>query len=661
VRANRRLLGILTLAVLVRAGLLTVAAGDLARVRRSDSGAYEALAAGLLARGAFGAAVETGAPPEVLRTPGYPAFLAATSALVGDRLPLDGGSFPVVLLVQALVGVAVCALTHRLATMLLAGPAALADLAALLVAIDVPSACHSVLLLTETAFALLVAAALAAAWAARRTGSVAWAAAAGLLTGLSTLVRPIALYLAGLVALWGLLAVPGRRGRRLAAACAAGCLALAPPLGWMARNAALGQGFVLSGIEGANLLIYRAAPVLARARGITWSAAADELLGRFGYVPGQRFQWDAANSRAAGRMALAILVAHPLESLAVLADGAIRVWAGPGNSDLMVLLGASPADPASPTPVTGPPALRLVAWTGCALGWGCRIVGNVGMLAGVVVLARRRRGVELAFLAVPVLYFTLLAASPGAYARLRVPATPAACVLVAAALLGRGSSSSSSSSSRPDPDGTRTGRTDVGADPAAGAAASHDARAAARIADERRGADRARLDADLALRPLPREAGVVHDDRDAQLDLRLADRGERSGGTGPGAGHIGAQVARDARRQESGRHVGVRARPAGQTDRPVRTGARACGRSLAGRQEQRLHEGTGRPEVGARQDVELLLDALRDDPAQPRQPLPEQRAAVEPLVSVVGHRTATGRDARPATAGGPQAAQRPRL
>ncbi|HEV2719081.1 MAG TPA: glycosyltransferase family 39 protein, partial [Thermoanaerobaculia bacterium] len=158
--------------------------------------------------------------PETLRTPGYPLFLAAILAL---GLPLEAAVW-----IQHLIGVALAAAVFLFVDVVLRRRGA-ATIAGLLIATQPAILLVAHDYMSELLFTLVVAAALFCAYRALRGGAGAWAAAAGLLTGCATLIRPIALFWFVPLAVSMLL-----RERRRAAAFLAAALIL--PLAWAARN-----------------------------------------------------------------------------------------------------------------------------------------------------------------------------------------------------------------------------------------------------------------------------------------------------------------------------------------------------------------------------------------------------------------------------------------
>jgi 4-amino-4-deoxy-L-arabinose transferase-like glycosyltransferase len=155
---------------------------------QADSGKYVVYAWNLVHYHTFSHAISWTPPaqspiPDKLTLPGYPAFLS---------LFLDDDVGPAfvhrVVLAQACLGVATCALTLLLALRLL--PFGLAVAAGLLVAISPHLATSSTSLLTESLFAALLALAMYVGVRAIHASTSTLAALAGAVLGLASLVRP---------------------------------------------------------------------------------------------------------------------------------------------------------------------------------------------------------------------------------------------------------------------------------------------------------------------------------------------------------------------------------------------------------------------------------------------------------------------------------------
>ena len=121
--------------------------------------------------------------PDALRDPGYPAMLALLMPAHPDQAFLKRA-----LLLQALLGVLVIAASYLLVALLLPRPAALA--VAALIAVNPQMISLGASLLTETLFSLSVVACLYALVRATLRQSIVWYGVAGILIGLSALVRP---------------------------------------------------------------------------------------------------------------------------------------------------------------------------------------------------------------------------------------------------------------------------------------------------------------------------------------------------------------------------------------------------------------------------------------------------------------------------------------
>jgi 4-amino-4-deoxy-L-arabinose transferase-like glycosyltransferase len=247
-RIPRLALALLVLALVLRLAFVVATPGY---VPQHDDRDYDRLACGLVAGEGY---TRAGPPvtqsrcgdgatgePTAFRPPGYPMFLAAVytaSEAVGVE------RWNAARVVQAFVGTAVVALLGLVAFQLFGRRTALAAMA--LGAIFPPAIVLGGSLLTETLFAALMLAAIAAVLADRAAGGeTRWLAAAGVLCGLAVLTRSNApaliVPLAIGVATTGAAARPlrARIGRAAALVVVAG-LVVAP---WTIRNAVELHGF----------------------------------------------------------------------------------------------------------------------------------------------------------------------------------------------------------------------------------------------------------------------------------------------------------------------------------------------------------------------------------------------------------------------------------
>jgi 4-amino-4-deoxy-L-arabinose transferase-like glycosyltransferase len=186
---------------------------------------------------------QTGTAQQFGRAPGYPLFLALIGAPGAEAT-----STPLrVKVAQSLVGAAVVWLIGRIASRARGAYAGIG--AAFIAAVYPPLVWVSAYVLSETLFSLLALSAVCVLDVAmhrartRRAGG-AGMLAAGLLTGLATLVRPVMLFFLPLAFIWML------RRRRPALAVAFLAATLAVVLPWTARNYRVYDRFVLVASEG---------------------------------------------------------------------------------------------------------------------------------------------------------------------------------------------------------------------------------------------------------------------------------------------------------------------------------------------------------------------------------------------------------------------------
>jgi hypothetical protein len=163
--------------------------------------------------------------PEVIRTPGYPAFVAAVYRLFG----LDNTM--AVVIAQAVVFAALCLLVFAIARPLLSETGAF--VAALATACFPPLPYFGALVVTELWTTFLLTATLWVTFRARASNSIGLAAIAGLLVAATALTRPVFILLP--LALFGMAAIVDRlRDWKLwLVAMAVSGLAVAP---WFAYN-----------------------------------------------------------------------------------------------------------------------------------------------------------------------------------------------------------------------------------------------------------------------------------------------------------------------------------------------------------------------------------------------------------------------------------------
>lgn len=438
---HRWLLAILTVSFGLKLVLaLWIASQDPARFMTSDSRTYLQPAEALLANGVYAVSPQRPDVPDTLRTPGYPVFIAAVYGLAGHRPTA-------VVVAQVVVSLGTLALVYLLGAELWSHRIGLG--AALLLALDLTSFAYSLWLLTETLFTFVFTAALYCAVRFRRSAArLRWCALFGALFAASVLVRPIAYYLAGPLAVWVLLVCLLQRAtwRR----CAAALLVFAGPFvlgvgGWQLRNGLRTGTPVFSRVTGIDILFYRGAAVLALRDGISIHEARRRLSERFylDHPEAARLSPEELSERWR-REGEALIRAHPVLYGRTMVRPLTVILLGTPEHSLMALLDL-------PLPATGPlgDLLRLDPWTymdrwvqGRTLSWltfMALIAYLVVLYCGVAVAWWRlwRAGgvtLEHGLLALALLYLLFISAGPEAYSRFRVPFTPILCVYAAAGL-----------------------------------------------------------------------------------------------------------------------------------------------------------------------------------------------------------------------------------
>lgn len=167
--------------------------------------------------------------PEVLRTPGYPVFVALIYRLFGI------GNQMALVMAQAVVFAALCVIVFAIARRVTSERVAL--IAALLAALYSPFPYFGALALTELWTTFFAALAMLACVRAVQSGRVATYAIAGVLFSVTTLVRPAFVLLPFFLAAAVPLFVPAQRERRAllgwAALCVAAVITLVP---WFTYN-----------------------------------------------------------------------------------------------------------------------------------------------------------------------------------------------------------------------------------------------------------------------------------------------------------------------------------------------------------------------------------------------------------------------------------------
>lgn len=402
------LMGITVAALLLRLAFIWRAGFDGEALVRPDSSSYLGSAEALLRDGRFSVAPSS-EESMWLRTPGYPLFLTGFMAVVGTS-PLWLG------VVQSVVLLVLIPLVYWLGAMLVSRTVGL--VAAGACALDPLVSYHSAVLLTEgLASVLLTALAIALVKAVRSpAGFPRWWLAVGLLLVGSTMVRPTTYYL-GAIIVFSATAWVGWRSRKLLTTAATFAMVVIPQAmvigSWRVRNSNLFGSSRFSSIEAASMLFYRGAGVVARRDGVTLDQAQVQLgeeLGRPSDFATQGEYIETMYSKG-----LEIVLAHPVDYLAVALRGLVSALFGPGREPLNLLFGDTLGLPVA----MGNLLVICLSWV------------LIFVFLWSVRSSPSNRGAVLWVASVP-LYLLVVSAGPEAYGRFRTPVIPILLVFAVA-------------------------------------------------------------------------------------------------------------------------------------------------------------------------------------------------------------------------------------
>jgi len=401
---------------------------------RPDTGSYLEPGRNLLLHGSYIGA--TGLP-ELVRTPGYPLFLALLS-LAGPGIAA---------VAQVILSVFSVVLVWRLAHAVF-GDDRIALVAAWIFAFEPLSVIYSVILLSETLFLTLFLLSMERLVKFLRGRQLRVLAVAGLWLAASTFVRPVTYYLPVALALGLFLVlsrVPGLRWK-------APALLLISVLPWLVvwqiRNWAETGFSGISSIGIESVYFFQAAEVTARVEHRSLEEVQQEFGSQFPesrhYLSRHPEQegWTYAQRLAFMNLeADHILRAHPGIFLRTQLEGSMRVAFNPGAADLMAMLLAYPINPGTlARALDEGPKIGALRLNKANASQAIVMAALEFVLIGLYLLAARgavRGGApnSCIWLLVGVsLYFLLLSGGAAAVARYRLPIMPVVCILAAAGI-----------------------------------------------------------------------------------------------------------------------------------------------------------------------------------------------------------------------------------
>ena len=393
-----------------------------------DSTSYKMPALAVLQTGHFASSPEASDEPEVMRTPGYPVLLALSYSIFGVQdLPI--------LILQALISTATIYLAWWTGKRLWS-PAA-GWFAAFLLALDFTVFAYSLVILSETLFTFLLMVSVISLVLLYGEESCRkkylYAVAIGLSTALSTLVRPITVYL--LIPVLAILGITLRpivsRGQLLKLLL----LVLLPWIllvgGWQTRNLVTTGSPKLSHIDSVNLLYYRAAGAVSTKDGIPLAQAQEEITKNLpaGIAEVPTIQ----RGRIYTRTAVEIITENPTYFIHSQVSGMLKLGLDNGADDLLALFGIKEASGPWTDIKNMPLKEFLDKWRRKPLYSAFFIFGNVYLAAiyllsllGILRTVRKERGLTSthAYILFILIYMLLISTGPEADARFRVPVAP---------------------------------------------------------------------------------------------------------------------------------------------------------------------------------------------------------------------------------------------
>ena len=321
---RHHLLLILALALASRGALLATIWGTDSASLAPDSPTYLAPALSLATEGSF----KTDQQPEILRSPGYPAFLVAC----GFTGPLGYG---ITQIVQVLLDVLLVYLTFVLGARLVSPAAGL--WAAGFQACSLVATLSSVKVLSDGLFAFLITVAILLLLRYLEEVKLRLLITAAAVTAAATYVRPVGFIFVPIVALVLLL-----RQRRIASVAGFVLVFAGLVAPWFTRNY-LAVGYAgFSSVGDYNLLFYEAAGVWAKSRGLSTRQARQELDTMYRHnLEAEKIEPKSPRAIHLEReMGRAIILSHPTTFLRVHSTTSLNSLL-PAGTGLLEMLGVT--------------------------------------------------------------------------------------------------------------------------------------------------------------------------------------------------------------------------------------------------------------------------------------------------------------------------------
>jgi 4-amino-4-deoxy-L-arabinose transferase-like glycosyltransferase len=417
---------------------------DPTRIFSPDSYSYVNSARAILKTGQFAISPDKPNILQVERTPGYPLFIASVFFLFYE-------SYAALIIIQILMSIATIVMTYLIARNLW-GPS-IASIAAVLLALDVPSYVYALLVLTETLFTWVLTLAVWVGILALRNPQKLpfWLCLHGTLLAWAALIRPIAYYAIVVVTLTCLVILKTRlhwTGKKILFTLAGLILPWMMIVGgWQIRNYCAIGSTTFSTIQGGNLLFYRGADIIAQREGISMEEAQVRLgYGNYRAKYPETKNWsDLQLAQHWQQQGLALIRQYPWLFLKSQIRGVTRIMLGTGEKVLLRYIGDPHEKAGYLRDVLRLPFKQpILKWvtnkggrlTVLILMGGYFVLLYSGILVSIWQLWPRRptpswpdsmethAGEIHALIWGLMLYFILISAGPEAYSRFRVPMMP---------------------------------------------------------------------------------------------------------------------------------------------------------------------------------------------------------------------------------------------
>jgi 4-amino-4-deoxy-L-arabinose transferase-like glycosyltransferase len=252
---QKDLLWILLLALVVRlVYFLVIAITNPDGFYVYDSYGYWQLAENLRTSGVFSQSFSAPLQPDYYRTPLYPLFILFAEIIQIDTLP--------VITLQILLSLATVYYTYQLAQLLLQNKS-IAVIAALIMALDIPSIVFSNLIMTETLFSTLLISGVFYFVKYTKTSSIKNLIVSSVFIGLALLCRPIGIFLPFFFALFTIVFFWHQKGKAILHSVLSLAVVLLTISPWLIRNKLEFNRYFLSVISAHNFQNFQAAVIYA--------------------------------------------------------------------------------------------------------------------------------------------------------------------------------------------------------------------------------------------------------------------------------------------------------------------------------------------------------------------------------------------------------------